>query len=291
MREGMYSMIARLNSSHACHFHDAVHDAGLGALMSARLLAFDTSTEVLAIALGTPAGSWVHHGAGGAQASATLLPQVAALCQRAGVAMASLDAIAFGRGPGAFTGLRTSCAVAQGLALGLGCPVLPIDSLLIVAEDARAQVGRGGDADANSDTGIDSDIENNIDIDIGVAMDARMGEVYAARWRWQRGQWLVQDASMLCTPEALVAAWRGQPPTWLAGSAWAALGPRLALPAGPQVLHAERNRAAALLRLAVAAYARDDGVDAAQALPLYLRDKVALTTAERDAVRAAAAGA
>ena len=285
MREGMHSMIARLNSSHACHFHDAVHAAGLGALMPARLLAFDTSTEVLAIAVGSPAGALVHHGAGGAQASATLLPQAMALCQRAGVALESLDAIAFGRGPGAFTGLRTSCAVAQGLALGLGCPVLPIGSLLIVAEDARAHVGRGGDVDTNIDPGID------IDIDIGVARDARMGEVYAARWRWQRGRWHVQDAPMLCTPEALVAAWRVQPPDWLAGSAWAALGTRLALPAGPPVLHHERNRAAALLRLAVAAHARGDGVDAAQALPLYLRDKVALTTAERDAVRAAAAGA
>ena len=253
--------------------------------MSARLLAFDTSTEVLAIALGTPSGSWVHHGLGGAKASATLLPQVAALCQRGGVTLESLDAIAFGRGPGAFTGLRTSCAVAQGLALGLGCPVLPIDSLLIVAEDARAQVGRSGDADTNIDIDID------IDIDIGVAMDARMGEVYAARWRWQGGRWHLRDAPMLCTPEALVAAWRGQPPAWLAGSAWAALGPRLALLVGPRVLHTEQNRAAALLRLAVAAHARGDGVDAALALPLYLRDKVALTTDERDAVRAAAAAA
>ncbi len=241
--------------------------------MTARLLALDTSTELLAIGLGTPAGRWLHSGPGGAQASASLLPQVAALCQRAGVALDSLDAIAFGRGPGAFTGLRTSCAVAQGLALGLGCPVLPIDSLLIVAEDARAQTGLGED----------------VDVDVGVAMDARMGEVYAARWRWQRGQWHAQDASMLCTPEALVVRWQADPPAWLAGSAWSVLGARLVLPAGPRLLAQEHDRAAALLRLAVAAQARGDGLDAAQALPLYLRDKVALTTAERDAVRAAAA--
>ena len=239
--------------------------------MMAKLLAFDTSTELLAIAVGTPAGRWVHHGAGGAQASASLLPQVALLCQCAGLALQALDAIAFGRGPGAFTGLRTSCAVAQGLALGLGCPVLPIDSLLIVAEDARAQTGLGED----------------VDVDVGVAMDARMGEVYAARWRWQRGQWHAQDASMLCTPEALVAAWADQPPAWLAGSAWGPLGARLALPAGPRLLPQEKDRAAALLRLAVSAHARGEGLDAALALPLYLRDKVALTTAERDAVRAA----
>ncbi len=250
-------------------------------MMSATLLAFDTSTEVLAMALGTPAGQWVHHGPGGALASASLLPQVKLLCERAGVALDDIDAIAFGRGPGAFTGLRTSCAVAQGLALGLGCPVLPIDSLLIVAEDARAQAGPGDDADT-----VD-------DFDIGVAMDARMGEVYAARWRWrwQQGRWQLRDAPMLCTPEALVAAWRAKPPAWLAGSAWTVLGPRLELPAGPRLLAREHNRGAALLRLAVAAHASGEGLDAAQALPLYLRDKVALTTQERDAVRAAAAAA
>jgi len=274
---GMGLMIARLNSSHARHLHDAVHAAGLGALMSAQLLAFDTSTELLAIGLATPAGRWVHSGPGGAQASASLLPQVVALCQRAGVALDSLDALAFGRGPGAFTGLRTSCAVAQGLALGLGCPVLPIDSLLIVAEDARAQ------------TGLDEVAGG--DFDIGVAMDARMGEVYAARWRWRGGQWLAQDAPRLCTPQALVALWQTDPPAWLAGSAWSVLGPRLVLPAGPRLLPHEQNRADALLRLAVSAHARGEGVDAALALPLYLRDKVALTTAERDAVRAAAAAA
>ena len=264
---------------HARHLHDAVHAAGLGALMSATLLAFDTSTEVLAMALGTPAGRWVHHGPGGAQASASLLPQVKLLCERAGVALDDLDAIAFGRGPGAFTGLRTSCAVAQGLALGLACPVLPIDSLLIVAEDARAQAGQGDDDDMAGD------------FDIGVAMDARMGEVYAARWQWQQRRWHLRDAPMLCTPETLVAAWRGQPPAWLAGSAWTVLGPRLELPAGPQLLAREHDRAAALLRLAVAAHVRGEGLDAALALPLYLRDKVALTTQERDAVRAAAAAA
>ena len=271
-------MIPRLNSSDVHPLHDALHTAGL-ARMTARppasLLAFDTSTEQLAIAVSSPAGCAMFEGPGGALASATLLPQIHALCERAGLALTALDAIAFGRGPGAFTGLRTSCAVAQGLAFGLGCPVWPIDSLLIVAEDARAQAGVGEAAV----------------FDVGVAMDARMGEVYAARWRWQHRQWQVVDAARLCTPEALVAAWAAQPPAWLAGSAWSALGPRLALPAGPQPVSQEQDRAAALLRLAVMAHAQGPGLDAALALPVYLRDKVALTTLERDAVRAAAAAA
>ena len=281
-------MIPRLNSLHAYPLHDALHTAGTAPMRSgppaqwltqsqaqspASLLAFDSSTEQLAIAVSGPAGDVSFQGPGGALASATLLPQIHAMCQRAGLALTALDAIAFGRGPGAFTGLRTSCAVAQGLALGLGCPVLPIDSLLIVAEDARAQAAVSSDAV----------------FDVGVAMDARMGEVYAARWRWRHSRWQVVDSALLCTPELLVAAWAAQPPGWLAGSAWSALGSRLEMPAGPQHLMQTPQRAAALLRLAVMAHVEGPGLDAALALPLYLRDKVALTTLERDAVRAAAA--
>jgi len=282
----MLWMMSRLNSWHADPPHDGLHAAGnarmtaalpasLPAGLPARLLAFDTSTEQLAVAVSSPTGSAVYLGPGGARASAALLPQINALCQRVGLELTALDAIAFGRGPGAFTGLRTSCAVAQGLALGLGCPVLPIDSLLIVAEDARAQAGVQGD-------GV---------FEVGVAMDARMGEVYAARWQWQGGRWQALSPATLCTPEALVAAWQAHPPAWLAGTAWAALGPRLTLPAGPQHLLQEQHRPAALLRLAAMAFAQGPGLDAALALPLYLRDKVALTTLERDAVRAAAASA
>jgi tRNA threonylcarbamoyladenosine biosynthesis protein TsaB len=78
---------------------------------------------------------------GGAAASAALLPQIRALLKRAELGYADLDAVAFGQGPGAFTGLRTACAVAQGLALAIGKPLLPIDSLMLVAEDARTQTG------------------------------------------------------------------------------------------------------------------------------------------------------
>jgi len=281
MLSGMLSIMARLNSLHVDRLHDDLHATGTARMTArpptgsrARLLAFDTSTEQLAIGVSSPSGSAVYLGPGGAQASAALLPQIHALCQRVGLELTALDAIAFGRGPGAFTGLRTSCAVAQGLALGLGCPVLPIDSLLIVAEDARAQAG----------------VQSDGVFEVGVAMDARMGEVYAARWQWQGGQWQALSPAALCTPESLVEAWQAHPPAWLAGTAWAALGPRLTLPAGPhQYLLQEQHRPAALLRLAEMAFAQGPGLDAALALPLYLRDKVALTTLERDAVRAAAA--
>ncbi|MGS0756850.1 tRNA (adenosine(37)-N6)-threonylcarbamoyltransferase complex dimerization subunit type 1 TsaB, partial [Roseateles sp. GG27B] len=103
------------------------------------LLALDSSTETMALALSGPAGRLYFEAAGGPQASVRLVPEALALLARAGLSLADVDAIAFGCGPGAFTGLRAACAVAQGLAFGAGKPVLSIDSLLLVAEDARQQ--------------------------------------------------------------------------------------------------------------------------------------------------------
>ena len=103
-----------------------------------RLLALDTATERLCVAVVDGAQEWVGDEAGGPLASQRLLPLAFDLLQRAGLALGELDAIAFGRGPGAFTGLRTACSVAQGLALGADLPVLSIDSLAVVAEDAFA---------------------------------------------------------------------------------------------------------------------------------------------------------
>eukprot|EP01136_Pigoraptor_vietnamica_P036415 Opistho-1_new@102969 len=93
------------------------------------LLALDSSTETMALALRSPAGALYFEAAGGPQASARMVPETLALLARAGLRLADVGAIAFGRGPGAFTGLRTACAVVQGLAFGAGKPVIAIDSL------------------------------------------------------------------------------------------------------------------------------------------------------------------
>ena len=106
-----------------------------------RLLAFDTSTDRLSVAVQHGDQRFTHDGEGGAQSSATLIPMVRALLARADLPLKSLDAIVFGRGPGSFTGLRTACAVAQGFAYGAGVPVLPVDTLLAVAQDARSRHG------------------------------------------------------------------------------------------------------------------------------------------------------
>ena len=103
-----------------------------------KLLAIETSTDALSVAVGDPGVRAVFQGPGAAQSSASLLPAVQDLLQQAGWTLAALDAIVFARGPGAFTGLRTACAVAQGLAYGVrpaahpdGLPVLPVDARLV----------------------------------------------------------------------------------------------------------------------------------------------------------------
>jgi len=221
------------------------------------LLALDSSTDTMALALVTPGQTAVFEATSGPQASARMLPEVRSLLARCGVSLQDLDAIAFGQGPGAFTGLRTACAVAQGLAFGLDKPVVAVDSLMLVAEDARAQ-GAGDD--------------------VWVAMDARIGEIYAARYRWADGAWAVAEAPALYAPEALAAHW-GEPAA-AAGTGLAEYAQ--ALGALPRAWPQARSRAAALGTLALAGWQRGETRDAAEALPVYVRDKVALTTAERE---------
>lgn len=239
---------------------------------SMNLLAFDTSTDILSIAVRHGDRVCEHSGAGGAQASTTLIPAIRSLLAQAGLSFSQLDAVVFGRGPGSFTGLRTACAVAQGLAFGArggqGVPVLPVDTLLAVAEQARAQYGCTR---------------------VVAVLDARMDEVYAAPFEWLAdaytttgapggGRWQTPQDFGLCAPEALAV-----PDGWtLAGNAQAAYGERLA----PQAHHVHvLPTAAALLRLAPALLAAGAAVAADAALPRYIRDKVAQTTAEREAAR------
>ena len=247
------------------------------------LLAFDTSTDVMSIAVqrglselvGLDGASnlqtWQHTGAGGAQASSTLIPAILQLMQQAHLRFDQLDAVAFGRGPGSFTGLRTACSVAQGLAFGAGKPVLPIDTLLAVAEDARTRVAGGSNA-----------------VRVWVANDARMNEVYAAQYRFEGAHWRVLDAPMLIAPQALNERWLSDAPECVAGNALAVFAPLLATGSALRVPDALPH-AAALLTLAQALWDAGGAVDAALALPLYVRDKVAQTTLERDAARAAKA--
>lgn len=224
------------------------------------LLAFDTSTDTLFIAIQRGDQLWQHQAAGGANSSATLIPSIQQGLQALGLKFSDLTAIVFGRGPGSFTGLRTSCAIAQGLAMGADLPLLPIDTLLAVAEEARHQHGV---------------------THVMAVLDARMSEVYHAGYRWAEGSWQATHELGLCAPQALSIP----ADMAVAGNAHAAYPDRLA-PAA-QHLHALPT-AMALLRMAPRLIADGHLVDASYALPLYIRDKVAKTTAEREAERQAA---
>lgn len=224
------------------------------------LLAFDTSTETLTAAV-QKGGLLVaeESAAGGAHASASLIPVLQALLARASLQVADLDCIVFGRGPGSFTGLRTACAVAQGFGFASKVPVLGIDTLLAVAEDARQRSGAHR---------------------VVALLDARMNEVYAARYAHDGTAWTAEGGIVLTRPEALDV-----PAGWtLAGNAFAAYGPQLPGHA-PRVDAAPH--AAAMLRIAPRLIAAGMAQDAALAMPVYIRDKVAQTTDERAAARAA----
>lgn len=254
-----------------------------------RLLAIETSTDTLSVAVGSGApGAPLrqHSGPGAAQASVTLLPAVQSLLTQAGWALPQLDAIAFARGPGSFTGLRTACAVTQGLAYGArgagrtgGVPVLPVDTLLALAEEARHQREQAGQPVPRM---------------VAALLDARMDEMYLALYAC--GPLGLEPAPMqpprLCAPADLGDWLRQALPeglsldagdVLLAGNVFGAYGAQFSeLPGTRQPA---LPTAGALLRLAPALLAAGGAVAAHDALPLYVRDKVAQTTAEREQLR------
>jgi tRNA threonylcarbamoyladenosine biosynthesis protein TsaB len=246
-------------------------------LPNGKFLAFDTSTDTMSVAVTDGARLWQHTGPGGAKASTTLIPVVMALMAEAGLALGDLEAIVFGRGPGSFTGLRTACAVAQGLAFGAnqgaGVPVLPVDTLLAVAEEARLQ----------------QTVEPSPCIT--ALLDARMDEMYVQRYATDQGDLGVAThqggvgvltplgACELMRPENLLI----EANTLYAGNVFDVYSDRL--PPGLKRITCLPT-AAALLRLAPQLAASGQCVPAAQALPLYVRDKVAQTTVERETAKA-----
>ena len=262
-----------------------------------KFLAFDTSTDMMSVALSHGDQTWHHHGVGGANASAQLIPSIHKLLAQAQLQLSDLTALVVGQGPGSFTGLRTACAVAQGLALGANLKVIPVDSLKAVAEDARQAL-----LDAQ-----DSEPFNPLeDLHIASVMDARMSEVYVGVYRWQAASalWTSVLPLQVGAPEAMAAKlsqWSqagqlGLPRLVLAGNGFEVYKERFPLQAFdlsrghlrcvPAVPHA-----LALLRMAPALWLSEQAVAPEWVQPLYIRDKVAQTTAERDAIKLAKASA
>lgn len=240
-------------------------------LMQMAVLALDTSTEQMSIAVQRGAQVWSWEGPGGAQSSAHLIPAIEGLMAQAGLAYADLACIAFGQGPGSFTGLRTACSVAQGLGFAAGVPLLPVDSLMATAQAARQ---------AHADP-VDEPLR------VLAVLDARMDEVYAATFSDRsahaaQGVWHADAEAVLCKPEALASSFT-QPIHAICGNAFAAYGERLPWPELPR--WAALPTATAMLALVPALLAQGLAVPAELAMPRYIRNKVAQTTAEREALK------
>jgi tRNA threonylcarbamoyladenosine biosynthesis protein TsaB len=221
-----------------------------------RVLAFDTSTEWCSVAVGDGARWHARDEHAGQSHSERLLPMVRAVLAEAGWGLSDLDGIAFGAGPGSFTGVRIGCGVAQGLALGSDLLVVPVPTLAaIAAASGRARVL--------------------------ACLDARMREVYVAAYVQRHGAWTEMAAPAVMAPAAVTLPGAGG---WFgAGGGYATypdLGPRLALVAVDSSI---RPSAAAIGGLALPRLVAGGGVPAADVLPLYVRHRVALTAAERAA--------
>lgn len=194
----------------------------------------------------------------GTRASELILPQIQDLLNQANLQLKALDGIAYGTGPGAFTGARIACGVAQGLAFGADLPVAGINTLHALAQGSGAQK-------------------------VLVCQDARMGEIYFAALEKEGETWQEISPTALYKPDSFPEIAGDD---WLGvGSGWAAYGDALQA-RYHAVLRAVDAQAApnakAMLQLAAPLFRAGKTQAASEARPLYIRNRVALTTTERE---------
>jgi tRNA threonylcarbamoyladenosine biosynthesis protein TsaB len=222
------------------------------------LLAVETSTELCSVALLRGGDLFVEEALAENRHSEMLVPMLRRVLERARTDARRMDAFAFGQGPGSFTGIRIACGVVQGLAFGAERPVVPVPSLLALAEQTNESR-------------------------VVAALDARMGEAYLAAYARSGDDWDEVLAPRLVDGKQLPA---------LPGRQWAATGSGFDRHAWLRDAYRESvemrfegdlPRAGAVARIAARRFGAGHGIAAEQAAPLYLRDKVALTTEEREA--------
>lgn len=223
-----------------------------------KLLAFDASTEFLSIALQINEALEKVDIQAGQTASQLILPQIQQLLDKVQLNLSDLDGIAFGAGPGSFTGVRIACGVAQGLAFGANLPVVGVNVLMALAEASGAER-------------------------VIAASDARMGEVYHAAYLRKDGGWTEARAAGVYKPQDVPAVEGGD---WVGvGTAWKAYDEILREQYPQQVtkiLSEMTPKAEAIMRLAMPIFERGEAVSASEAKPIYIRNRVALTSKERE---------
>lgn len=227
------------------------------------IVAIETSTELASVAVLTGDRLLLRESRGAQTHSATVLPLLQEVLAEAGVTIAQCDALAFGCGPGSFTGVRSACGLIQGLAVGAGRKVVPIVTLMAMAEAAREQ-GAGDDVIA--------------------VLDARMGEVYWAQYRHD-GDWRVVTEPTLSRADEVVAVGHAA----VCGNGLLAYPDAFGQLRGMSRFAQIYPHAGSIAKLAARSVARGELLPPQDAQPLYLRNKVALTTRERMAAAGVAA--
>jgi tRNA threonylcarbamoyladenosine biosynthesis protein TsaB len=225
-----------------------------------QILAIDTSTEFLSLALwlnGRVLSRDIHAGQTHSQ---KILPTLRTLLDEAKIELTALDGIAFGAGPGSFTGLRIACGVAQGLAFGANLPVVAVSTLQALAQQSGAEK-------------------------VIACLDARMGEIYHAAYEKQNGEWLEVSAPALFKPEDAPKVngddWVGVGTGWLVypDVLQAVYGEQLRETPKPD--HNSHSSAGAIAELALPTFEAGLARPAYEAAPIYIRNKVALKMSER----------
>jgi len=227
-----------------------------------KVLALDTSTNWLTVACGD-GDSWHVRGEPAGQAhSERVLSLVEQVLAEAAWSLVALDGIAFGAGPGSFTGVRIACGVAQGLAFGATLPVVPVPTLAALAQAAWRVRGA---------------------THVFACLDARMREVYVAAYERVGDRWLERLVPAVLGP-AVAALPAGDAADWFGTGDGFAVYPELAQHLALDAVDGTAvPDARAVGELAIPRFAAGEGVEAADALPLYVRHRIALTSAERAA--------
>ncbi len=229
------------------------------------LLAIDTSTDFCSVAASRGEALFARHERAGQRHAERILDMVDQVLVEARLEFAQIQGIAYGAGPGSFTGLRIAAGVTQGLALARGIGVVGIGTLLALAEEAAEEAAQEAAGSR-----------------IIACLDAHKGEVYHAAYRRAGAGWEEVSAPGVYRPEAVPLV-PGE--NWIGcGDGLAAYREVLAARLG-ECVSAVRPEAAptarAVLKLAMPRFAAGEAKDAAAAVPVYLRDKVALKTSER----------
>jgi tRNA threonylcarbamoyladenosine biosynthesis protein TsaB len=227
------------------------------------ILAIETSAELASVALLQNGAVLTRESSGVTTHSQTVLPMVQAVLADAAIRLQDCDAIAYGAGPGSFTGVRTACGIAQGLGYGLQLPLLPVVTLHALAL-------------ACHEKSLEKSPGQQRTSDILAVIDARMGEVYWAQYRFD-GNWQTVIAPSL----SAAAAVQPQGAVLACGNGLAAYADDFPALFAQSDMSALMPHARQIALLGAAAFARGEGVAASVAEPLYLRNKVALTSAER----------